>query len=133
MQSSSQIKEGSHVSISSKVLEGNKHQIHFKVRDTGIGIPQDKVNTIFEPFTQVERIISRKRDGVGLGLAISKRLVELMGGEIWAESVPGQGSTFHFTIQAETVPGKHFDLGRTDRMVSFENLAGQKHCEHPCG
>ena len=101
-------------------------RIHFKVSDTGIGISQDKVNTIFEPFTQVERVISRKRAGVGLGLAISKRLVELMGGKIWAESVPGQGSTLNFTIRAEAVPGKHFNLDGTDRMVSFEGLAGQK-------
>jgi hypothetical protein len=60
------------------------------------------MNELFEPFAQVERTLSRKRDGVGLGLAITKNLVELMGGKIWAESIPGQGTTFSFTIQAET-------------------------------
>ncbi|MGD0951242.1 MAG: PAS domain S-box protein [Methanotrichaceae archaeon] len=81
------------VSVSSKVVDGDRHQIFFQVKDTGIGIPQEKMNEIFEPFTQVERTLSRKRDGVGLGLAITKNLVELMGGTIRAESIPG-----HFRI-----------------------------------
>ena len=105
------------ISIRSHHLEGNKHQIHFTVRDTGIGIPEDKINAIFEPFTQAEHVMSRKRDGVGLGLAIAKRLVELMGGEIWLESSPGQGSTFHFTIQGEATSvdqPKPTDAGRVD-------------------
>jgi len=89
------------VLVSSKAAEGDRHQIFFNVKDTGIGIPQDRMDEIFEPFTQVERTLSRKRDGVGLGLAITKNLVELMGGKIWAESTP-QGTTFHFTILAET-------------------------------
>ena len=120
------------VSISAHRLEGNKYQMHFKVKDTGIGIPQDKMNTIFEPFTQVERVISRKRDGVGLGLAISKKLVDLMGGKIWAESLPGQGSTFHFTIQAEAMPGRHLDFSR-EWNGSFQKPSGSKCIEHPCG
>ena len=78
------------VSVSSKAVEGDRHQIFFKVKDTGIGIPQDKMNEIFEPFVQVERTLSRKRDGVGLGLAITKNLVELMGGTIWVESIPAR-------------------------------------------
>jgi PAS domain S-box-containing protein len=68
------------LSISSKTLDGNKRQIHFSVKDTGIGMPQDKMSQIFEPFTQLERTISCQRDGAGLGLAISQKLVELMGG-----------------------------------------------------
>jgi PAS domain S-box-containing protein len=94
------------VTVSSKKIEGNKRQILFSVKDTGIGIPPDKLSEIFKPFTQLERVISRKREGVGLGLAISKRLVELMGGEIWAESNPGQGTTFYFTVQAEVGAGE---------------------------
>ncbi|MGD0954643.1 MAG: PAS domain S-box protein [Methanotrichaceae archaeon] len=110
------------VSVSSKALEGERHQIFFKVKDTGIGIPQDKINKIFEPFVQVERTLSRKRDGVGLGLAITKNLVELMEGVIWVESVLGQGTTFSFTIQAETFPGKKLDFGRMDSGPTSESF-----------
>jgi signal transduction histidine kinase len=110
--------DGGHisVSVSSKPAEGNKRQILFEVRDTGIGIPQNKLEEIFRPFTQVERTLSLKRDGVGLGLAITKKLVELMGGTISAESVPGQGTTFRFTILAETVLGKQMDFVKQDKV-----------------
>jgi PAS domain S-box-containing protein len=114
------------VFVSSQVYEGDKRKIYFAVRDTGIGIQPDKMEKIFEPFTQVERVISRKRDGVGLGLAISKKLVELMGGKIWAQSVPGLGSTFQFTIQTEAISGRHLDLGEVDKDNAFEGLAGQR-------
>jgi CheY-like chemotaxis protein len=114
------------VSVSAAVLEANKHQISFVVRDTGIGIPEDKMDRLFKPFNQVEHIISRKRDGAGLGLAISKSLVELMGGEIWAESIPAKGSKFHFTIQAEAIPVNHLDLAESNKHITFKNLSGQK-------
>jgi PAS domain S-box-containing protein len=113
------------VSISSKAIEGNKCQIIFTVKDTGIGMPQDKMARIFEPFTQLEYIISLKRDGAGLGLAISKKLVELMGGEIWAESEEGKGSIFGFTIEAETIPGKILDFGVKDR-IEHNTLSAKK-------
>jgi PAS domain S-box-containing protein len=113
------------LSVSSKTLEGNKRQIHFSVKDTGIGIPQDKMSQIFEPFTRLERTISCQRDGAGLGLAISKRLVELMGGEIWAESVPGKGTTFHFTIPAETIPGRNLS-GEKSKTSSVQILSELK-------
>ena len=93
------------VSISSKAIGEKKHQLHFAVSDTGIGIPQEKMDQLFKPFSQVETTISRKRDGAGLGLAICKGLVELMGGEIWAKSEVGKGSTFYFTIEAEIAQG----------------------------
>ena len=81
------------------------------------------MNEIFEPFTQVERNTRRKREGVGLGLAISRQLVELMGGKIKAESIPGRGTTFSFTIQAETLQGKQSGFGRKkDRKRPLRSL-----------
>jgi CheY-like chemotaxis protein/anti-sigma regulatory factor (Ser/Thr protein kinase) len=114
------------VSISSKAIENDGYQILFLVKDTGIGMPQDKMDRIFEPFTQLEYVLSRKRDGAGLGLAISKSLVELMGGEIWAKSEEGRGSTFGFTIQAEAIPDKQLDLGEKGIAPACENLSRQK-------
>ena len=111
------------VSISSKAKEDNKHQILFAVRDTGIGIPKDKMDLLFQPFSQVEASISNQRGGTGLGLTISKRLVELMGGKIWVESEPGKGSTFCFTIETEVAQGLSARSETPDQPV--ENLAEQ--------
>ena len=73
--------------------------VHFSVRDTGIGIPPDKQRQIFEPFSQADTSTTRKYGGTGLGLTVSLRLVELMGGRLWVESQPGRGSCFHFTAR----------------------------------
>lgn len=91
------------VSVSGRKLNGMEHEIYFAIKDTGIGIPEDKMGRLFQSFSQVDASTSRRHGGTGLGLVISKRLVELMGGRIWAESEVGKGSIFHFSIQAEAV------------------------------
>ncbi|HEY1393525.1 MAG TPA: response regulator [Methylibium sp.] len=77
--------------------DSSRVELRFSVRDTGIGLTPDQIQRLFEVFAQADRSISRKYGGTGLGLAICRKLVELMGGRIWAQSTPGQGSSFFFT------------------------------------
>jgi CheY-like chemotaxis protein/anti-sigma regulatory factor (Ser/Thr protein kinase) len=101
--------------------DGEAPQLHFVVHDTGIGIPAEKQQAIFEPFTQVDASTTRKHGGTGLGLTISARLVAAMGGKIWVESAVNCGTRMHFTVRLEAAqPSAKPSHG------SGENLRGAK-------
>ncbi len=89
------------LTVSAKSLDDNTYIIEFDIKDTGIGIPKEKLESLFESFSQVDTSHGRKFEGTGLGLAISKQLTHLMGGSIWVESEEGVGSIFSFTIKAK--------------------------------
>jgi PAS domain S-box-containing protein len=93
------------VTVTAETIDvGDRHRLTFAVRDTGIGIAEDRMDRLFESFSQVDPSTTRRYGGTGLGLAISNRLVELMGGTMSVESRPGEGSIFRFTIEAEAAP-----------------------------
>jgi CheY-like chemotaxis protein len=92
------------LAVTSQKLGASNYELQFAVKDTGIGIPRNRMDRLFVSFSQVEASTTRHYGGTGLGLAICKRLCEMMGGRIWVESQEGCGSTFYFTIQTEAAP-----------------------------
>jgi signal transduction histidine kinase/CheY-like chemotaxis protein len=121
----------------SVALEGpgnDRARLHFAVRDTGIGIPPDKQKSIFESFSQADAATTRKYGGTGLGLTISARLLEMMGGRVWVESQPGAGSCFHFTVEApvahaegpSTPGGRTLELVGAPVLIVDDNAANRR-------
>ena len=108
-------------------------ELHFKVKDTGIGVPPEKHGMLFKAFSQADSSTTRKYGGTGLGLAISARLVELMAGKIWLESSEGQGSTFHFTarfvaaeVKANPSPALEAELQGLSLLVVDDNKTNRR-------
>ncbi len=111
--------------------------LSFEVRDSGIGIPPDKQQAVFEPFVQADGSMARKYGGTGLGLSISARLIEKMGGKLRVESTPGQGSTFHFEVPLSLASGaeasspqvdrRHLSVEQVDRRHLSEEQVDRRH------
>ena len=124
--------------IHSHTLPTQLTEIHFAVRDTGIGIPAERMGRLFRPFSQGDASTTRRYGGTGLGLAISKHLCELMGGKIWVESEAGKGSTFHFTIAVSPVETQadqahseaQAELADKRILIVDDNGANQRIIEH---
>jgi PAS domain S-box-containing protein len=111
------------LSVQLLAVEGDQIEMMFTVRDTGIGIPSGAQARLFQPFTQVDASTTRRFGGTGLGLVISRRLAEMMGGRIWVESEPGRGSTFSFTIRTESIVSKpRLYVGGTKATVQGRRL-----------
>ncbi len=114
--------------------EDDRMLAHFRVTDTGVGIPPEKTDRIFEVFTQGDGSLARRHGGTGLGLSLALRLVDRMGGRLWVESEVGRGSTFHFTARFETAqPGQLLPAAATslpadafDRETALARLGGDE-------
>ena len=134
------------VRVDVEALRGDEVELHFRVKDTGVGIPEDRHEIIFEPFQQADATATRRFGGMGMGLALAKQLVNLMGGKIWVESQRGQGSTFHFTakfkrVSSETsaavaapqnMPAQHLEIllaedSPTNQLIAVSNLKKAGH------
>jgi CheY-like chemotaxis protein len=122
------------VSVMKRADTADGLELLFKVKDTGIGIPADKLGKLFQAFSQVDSSTSRRFGGTGLGLAICKRLVELMSGRIWVESEEGKGTTFYFTIKVQPAPispkaylrNRHAELVNKSVLIVDDNLTNRQ-------
>ncbi len=130
--------ERGEVILSVDVMERDEESatLRFAVRDTGPGIPADRIEQIFEPFRQADSAVHRKHGGTGLGLAISRRIVEAMGGRLACDSTLGQGSVFHFTARlplarADEVPAAEASTGQGGLLTGFGTLRVLVAEDHP--
>ncbi len=115
--------EDGNITLVMRVIEENeKPLIYMAVEDTGVGIPKDKLDTIFEKFTQADASVTRKFGGTGLGLAITEQLVALMDGEIGVDSIEHEGSTFWFKIPFEMATGSEKPVNLYDETQNEENI-----------
>ncbi len=114
--------------VSGRKKDDGSYEIHFAVKDTGIGIPDDKADRLFQLFSQVDASTARRYGGTGLGLAISKKLVQMMNGRIWAESRPGIGSIFNFTIKVHPT---HITPNYDDKRASCIKAVSHKDLDPP--
>lgn len=120
------------VQVSTQMHDQNMVELRIQVKDTGIGIPADKLDRLFKPFSQVDNSTTRKYGGTGLGLVISNKLVELMGGKMWATSAPGEGTCFSVEVQMqrtqfeESIDLRDEMLRGKRILVVDDNLTNQK-------
>jgi two-component system, sensor histidine kinase and response regulator len=121
------------IDVAEESHDDSAPRLHFTVKDTGIGIPEEKQNRIFEAFSQADGSMARRYGGTGLGLTICARLVKMMGGKIWVESEPGEGSTFHFTLRpavqdaaAHSEPIEARQLRDLHALIVDDNLTNRK-------
>ena len=119
------------ISVTTDESRNDENYLHFSVSDTGIGIPEDKLEAIFASFTQADSSTTRKYGGTGLGLTISRSITHMMQGRIWVDSKPGEGSTFHFTVRLDvsdkgTVQSKQaVDLSNKRILLVDDNTANR--------
>ena len=106
------------LSVTANLIDDSLQELHFAVSDTGIGISEENIQTLFIPFTQIDSTATRKHSGTGLGLSICRKIIEEMGGRIWVESQLGRGSTFKFIIPVQV------NLVRKTQQQPQQNTAG---------
>lgn len=112
-----------HFSVSSGMMVGNKRALNFVIKDSGIGIPKDRLDSIFDPFVQAEGSTTRRFGGTGLGLAIVRRLIMMMNGEISVTSEPGVGSEFRFSVALPELPKEQLQQRSLDIQVLPQDLS----------